>query len=1022
MSLSADEIRGAFIEFYRGRGGGSHEHVPSSPVVPHEDPTLLFTNAGMNQFKPIFLGQADPGTPLGKLRRAVNSQKCIRAGGKHNDLEDVGKDTYHHTFFEMLGTWSFGDYFKRESIGWAWELLTRVLGVPEDRLYATYFRGDAEAGLAPDEEAMRVWLEYLPARRVLPGSMRDNFWEMGESGPCGPCSEIHFDRIGGRDASGLVNAGDPDVLEIWNHVFIQFNREGGGVLRGLPARHVDTGMGLERLVSVLQGKRSNYDTDVFAPLFVGIERLTGSRPYGGRVGEADVGHVDTAYRVIADHARAVTFAISDGALPSNEGRGYVLRRIVRRAVRFGGQVLGAKPGFLSELVPVVVERMGGFYPELRAAAGRVIEVVREEERSFGRTLARGIVLFDEACVRAFQGARLQPHLQAAGCAVTASRDADGWTLAIHPKEGHQLRDMVKLREVTAGWAGAHFGPARGVSAEDAFRLYDTYGFPVDLTVLMAQERGLGVDVAGFERLMEGARERARAGGGGRFGAGRGGMELGAEAIAQLRQRGVGVTQDGDKYAGRDVRAVVVGVWDGQGWVERATTAGIEPVGVVLDRTCFYAEMGGQVSDAGRMVGLVGGFGEQAHEPGEFRVEEARAYGGYVVHVGHVTGGEVRVGDDMQVSIDEPRRRATAAHHTAAHLLNLALRAELGDGVHQRGSLVSAERVRFDFAHGRPVSAEEAARVQEMVREAVGQDLRVHTAGVGLEGARGILGLRAVFGEAYPDPVRVVSVGRSVEEMLAERDEARARRTSVEFCGGTHVERTGQVGPFVLVSEEAVAKGVRRVVGVAGVEAVAAERAAAQLRARVAAVAAGAGGMDAERLAAEVRGIGAEIDELTLPLPDRHGLRAELAVLQEALKQSEKSAAAARAQEVVSRARRLAESPEFDGPWIVSVIEAGSDREALGAALNTVRQARPRSAVMLLSADAGENKLTIVAAVPEMVVQRGLAAGEWVRAAAVAAGGKGGGRADQAQGGGPDAGKLKEALAAARAYAAGKVPA
>ncbi|GJP49906.1 hypothetical protein CLOM_g9062, partial [Closterium sp. NIES-68] len=483
----ATRVRDTFLQFFKDR---AHSHVPSSLVVPLDDPTLLFANAGMNQFKPIFLGTVDPRSPLASLKRAVNSQKCIRAGGKHNDLDDVGKDTYHHTFFEMLGNWSFGDYFKQEAITWAWELLTQVYKLPEDRLYATYFGGDEKLGLEPDLEARDIWLTVLPASRVLPYGCKDNFWEMGDTGPCGPCTEIHFDRLGGRDAAALVNADDPTCIEIWNNVFIQFNREADGTLKTLPAKHVDTGMGFERLTSILQNKLSNYDTDVFMPIFEAIQKVTGAAPYEGKLGKEDTGNKDMAYRVVADHIRTLSFAIADGARPGSEGRDYVLRRILRRAVRYGRDVLGAQEGFFSTLVPVFADLMGDTFPELRKNGERIKEIIGEEEVAFGRTLQKGLQRFEKS----------------------ASEVKDG-----------------KL------------------SGQDAFVLWDTFGFPVDLTQLMAEEKGLSVDMAAFEQAMTDAREMSR---GARSKGGAGALVMEAEATAELQKRGIAPTDDSAKYVWR----------------------------------------------------------------------------------------------------------------------------------------------------------------------------------------------------------------------------------------------------------------------------------------------------------------------------------------------------------------------------------------------------------------------------------------------------------------------------------------
>ncbi len=1019
---TADKVRQTFIDFYAKKH--AHTFVPSSPCVPHDDPTLLFTNAGMNQFKPIFLGQAAPGSPMAKLKRAVNSQKCIRAGGKHNDLEDVGKDTYHHTFFEMLGTWSFGDYFKEESIAWGWELLTKVFGIPEDRLYVTYFAGSPNANLDPDWEAREIWKKFLPSERVIPGNMKDNFWEMGDTGPCGPCSEIHFDRIGGRNAADLVNKGDPDVLEIWNHVFIQFNRESPTKLTPLPAKHVDTGMGFERLTSVLQNVRSNYDTDVFAPLFMAIERITrAKKPYTGRLGAADKDNTDTAYRVIADHIRTLSFAITDGAVPSNEGRGYVLRRILRRAVRFGSQILGAEPGFMSKLVPTVVEHMGEFFPELRAQTAKITEIILDEELSFGRTLARGILHFDEACVRAFTKARLIPHLQMANAKVSSSKDQGGWTIAIHDAAGHKLHAQANVTEIDAAWADSHYGPNRAMATEDVFKLYDTYGFPVDLTVLMAEERGLRVDMDGFNKLMEEAKDKARAGS--KFGGGSTEMTLKPDAIARLKHMNIEPTDDLDKFRARDIRASVVAIWNGSEFVESHTiSGGIDHVGVILDKTNFCAEMGGQVADEGRLAVLREarssgrGDGDDASlGAGEFRVEDVKSFAGYVLHIGRVTRKEIRVGDDVQVSLDSKRRSAIASNHTATHLLNLALRSALGPGVDQKGSQVAPDKLRFDFSHGAPVKPEELASIQKQVDAAVAANLAVHTAVLPLDKAKSAKGVRAVFGEAYPDPVRVVSIGRTAEQLI-KADEQTGLSTSAEFCGGTHVSSTGEIQHFVLASEEGVAKGVRRITALTGVPAQAASAAGHAVAARLSAAAS----LDGAALAKEAKDIAQQLESLTLPLVQKHHLRQQTEALAEKVKAAGKQASAAKSTEIAKVASAMADSTEWDnGSFIVSTIDAGSDRDALTAAMNAFRTKRPRHAVLLISPDAEGGKLNILAQSTDATIKRGLSAGDWVKVTAAACGGKGGGKPDAAQGGGTDVSKLKEALMAAKSHAFGKLP-
>jgi len=934
---SPAEVRRAFLEFFRDRAG--HAVVPSSSVVPHEDPTLLFTNAGMNQFKDVFLGQGSR-----SYRRAVDTQKCIRAGGKHNDLEDVGRDTYHHTFFEMLGNWSFGDYFKSEAIQWAWELLTQVYGLPADRLYATYFGGDEASGLAADLEARDLWRRHLPAERVLPGSMKDNFWEMGDTGPCGPCSEIHVDRIGGRDAARLVNSGDPDVLEIWNLVFIQFNREADGSLKPLPARHVDTGMGFERLVSVIQAKRSNYDTEIFTPIFEAIRAASGARPYGARLDD----ETDVAYRVLADHVRCLSVAIADGATPSNEGRGYVLRRILRRAVRHAYQQFGQREPFLARVLPAVQASLGEVFPELVAQGERITRVLEEEERAFLRTLERGLLHFSDAERRAEQGR---------------------------------------------------------IRGEDAFKLHDTYGFPIDLTEVMARERGLSVDLAGYEALMADARAASRAGA---EGGAADSMTLPPDVLAELEATGVPFTDDSSKHQPKPLMSRVVAIWTGHRLEGRAE--GGETVGVILHQTPFYAESGGQVGDAGSI--RVERRGERGMETGVLEVLDTRRCGGFVLHRCRIERGSLRVGDEAELAVDRHRRAMTEANHTGTHLLNLALRRVAGGESDQRGSLVAPDRLRFDYAGSRALGAAEIGEIDRIVNDAIARDLAVHASPAPLEAAKRIRGLRAVFGERYPDPVRVVSIGSPVDRLLASPADAAWAEQSTEFCGGTHVASTGAIGRFAVLSEQALAAGVRRVFAVTGVAAQAAAAAAKALDDRFDA----ASRLHEEALLAEVAAIAADLDAMTLSALDRARLLGRLEALREVAKQVRKRMAASFRDAAIGVARGLL--AEQTGSCVVGFIGEG-DRDAVLAALDVARAARPEGAALLVAQEPGEPKLVIVAAVSAAMIAKGLKAGEWVKTAAQACGGSGGGKPDSAQAGGKDPSRLDDALAAARSFAAAR---
>ena len=929
---TAADIRKAFIDFFVEKAG--HTFAPSSPVVPHDDPTLLFTNAGMNQFKDVFLGRGKR-----SYTRAVNTQKCIRAGGKHNDLEDVGKDTYHHTFFEMLGNWSFGDYFKQESIRWGFELLTKVYGLDPNRLYATWFEGNPAAGLEPDLEAKALWESLLPKDHVLPGNMKDNFWEMGDTGPCGPCTEIHYDRIGGgRNAAHLVNSGDPDVLEIWNHVFIQFNREPDRSLKPLPAKHVDTGMGLERLVSVIQDKRSNYDTDLWAPVFEAIRGRTGARAYSGKLDD----HTDIAYRVIADHIRCLTMALTDGATPSNEGRGYVLRRILRRAVRHGHQTLGVRGPFLKDLVPAVVASLGGAFPELAPAAKRVAHLIEEEEIQFGKTLERGLALFADAAARV--------------------KKAGG----------------------------------KQIAADDAFRLHDTSGFPIDLTQVMAEEAGMTVDVAGYEALMEAAREKSRAAGGTDTG-----MHFPPDAIAKLEELTIKPTDDHGKFGGKPTNATLMAIWNGKNFDEHVEADSSALLAFIFDKTPMYAEMGGQIADHGSF-----------HIDGAvYLIDDVQRAGNYVLHIGRLKHGRMSCGATGQLMLERDRRDAIRSNHSATHALNLALRAVAGDEVEQKGSLVDDEKLRFDYAAKAPLSIEQIKDVERRVNASIAANLTVDAREVPLETARKINGVRAVFGERYPDPVRVVSIGATVAELVAKPDNPKWKDLSIEFCGGTHLGSMGEAKQFVLVSEGGLAAGVRRVFALTGPRAMAAQMAADGLMQRIK----DSTKLDGDALAKEIADISKMTESLELGAVAKVELDRTLEPLREKAKAARKQAEGASRDAAVAQARTLVEQHAANGSKPLVAMINGADAPALLAAIDAARAKLTETPILFLSPDFDGGKVAIAATCPKSAIDKGLKAGDWVKAAAQACGGAGGGRPDTAQAGGKDPSKTREALDAASAF-------
>jgi alanyl-tRNA synthetase len=898
--MTSAEIRRSFLDFFREK---RHTIVPSSSLLP-DAPNLLFTNAGMNQFVPIFLGQRAPdvdkwpGAVPGSPTRAADTQKCIRAGGKHNDLEDVGLDTYHHTFFEMLGNWSFGDYFKKEAIDWAWELLVECWHFPKERLYATYFQGDDKA--PADLESRDLWKRYLPEDHIVPGDRKDNFWMMADTGPCGPNSEISLDLTPNGDGGvKLVNSGSPLCIEIWNLVFIQFNALPDGRFEPLPAKHVDTGMGFERVCSMIQCTKgfqdftrpvSNYETDAFSPIFRELEKLSGNRytntlPSDSRASVSPAGStspptpkqiaIDIAFRVIADHIRCLSFAIADGILPLNEGRGYVLRRILRRAVRYGRN-LGFREPFFYKLVDVVAANFGDVFPELRRNKAKIQSNLKAEEESFNRTLDRGIEIFEEVAGRA--------------------------------------RNRV-------------------FPSEEAFKLYDTFGFPLDLTELMARERGLAVDVAGFEKLMDEQRQRARE------------DHDKKKSVVTVSTENLQV--EPTKFLGFDnLEAEAV--------VEAVSPSAGNTFDVVLDKTPFYAEMGGQVGD----TGLVHVPGHDRSEIGRLQVLDTQKQGDIHVHHAKLADGRApEIGEAVRVAVDAARRGNIQRHHTVTHLFHWALHEVVSRDARQKGSLVAPDRLRFDFNHPEHLSDQQIADIEKLVNERIQENAAVYWFEMPYAEVRGKPNIMQFFGDKYGDVVRIVQIGGHDKALDG---------YSMELCGGTHTKTTGELGLFRIMRESAVAAGIRRVEAVCG--------------------------------------------QFALEFIQKQGEQEKAEAEKAKAREQEKELAKQRQAAMQSQAPAIAEQllAKQQGKVLVgNLAEATPD---LLRAVVDVLKTKVTSGVVVLGG-AAEGKVSLICYVTPDLVKQGKHAGKIVGELAKICGGGGGGRPDTAQAGGKQPEKLTEALAA-----------
>ena len=862
--MTANEIRDSYKKFFESKG---HTIVPSAPMVIKDDPTLMFTNAGMNQWKDIILGTRDP-----EPRRRADSQKCLRVSGKHNDLEEVGHDTYHHTMFEMLGNWSFGDYFKEGAIDYAWEYLVDVLHLAPEDLYVTVFEGSPEEGIARDEEAARFWAKHVPADHIINGNKHDNFWEMGDTGPCGPCSEIHLDsrtpeekaKVPGRE---LVNKDDPQVIEIWNIVFMQFNRKADGSLEPLPMHVIDTGMGFERLVRALQGKHSNYDTDVFQPIIKEIEHITGLK-YGEKE------ETDVAMRVCADHLRAVAFSIADGQLPSNAKAGYVIRRILRRAVRYAYTFLGQKEAFLYKLMPVFIQEMGEAYPELPAQRELIGRVMKEEEDSFLRTLDKGINLLNSA----------MEELKA---------------------QGKTQLDGVQ-----------------------AFRLFDTYGFPLDLTELICRENGFTVDEQQFDEEMQKQKARAR------------------NAAVVENSDWVVLKEGEQQFVGYDYTEYECHILRYRKVTQKKNTF----YELVFDNTPFYGEMGGQVGDKGVIVS----------ENETVDIIDTKRENGQSIHIVKELPKDVNA--DFMACVDTDKRAASAANHTATHLLDYALKQVLGDHVEQKGSYVSDTTLRFDFSHFQKVTDEELRKVEQIVNDMIRQDIQLDEhRDTPFEEAKK-LGAIALFGEKYGDKVRVVRFG-----------------PSCEFCGGIHVKSTGHIGMFKIISESSVAAGIRRVEAKTGVE--------------------------CEKLMYDIEDTLKAIGSLFNNAKDLKGVIEKYIEEHDSMKKDIEHFRV----EAVERTKQklLDDARDVNGVKVVRAVMPIKASDAKDLAFK-IRQDVPQNLLCVIgSVDDGKPMLTVMMS-EDMVKEHGLNAGQMVREAAKLINGGGGGQPHFATAGGKNADALSAA--------------